>query len=34
MRVVRMHTGDGAERRRLKQEVLSRPDSFDVAITT
>ena len=34
MRVVRLHTGDPAERRRLKHEVLLRPDSFDVAVTT
>jgi hypothetical protein len=34
MRVVRLHTGDHEERRRLKKEVLSQPDSFDVAVTT
>ncbi|PRW60864.1 SNF2 super family [Chlorella sorokiniana] len=34
MRVVRLHTGDHEERQRLKREVLSQPDSFDVAVTT
>lgn len=34
MRVVRLHTTDAGERARLKREVLSQPDTFDVAVTT
>ncbi|EFN54637.1 hypothetical protein CHLNCDRAFT_9749, partial [Chlorella variabilis] len=34
MRVVRVHSSDAEERQRLKREVLSRPSSFDVAVTT
>lgn len=34
MRVVRLHSGDHEEWQRLKREVLSQPDSFDVAVTT
>ena len=34
MRVVRLHSGDHEERQRLKREVLSQPESFDVAVTT
>jgi SWI/SNF-related matrix-associated actin-dependent regulator of chromatin subfamily A member 5 len=34
MRVVRIHVNDEGERQRLRTEVLARPDTFDVAVTT
>ena len=34
LRAVRLHTSDKAECDRLCHEVLARPDSFDVAVTT
>ncbi|GIL63033.1 hypothetical protein Vafri_17166 [Volvox africanus] len=34
MRVVRLHTNDPDERLRLVREVLGKPTSFDVAVTT
>ena len=33
-RVIRLHSSDENERIRLRREVLSKPDSFDIAITT
>ncbi|KAK9807695.1 hypothetical protein WJX72_006345 [[Myrmecia] bisecta] len=34
MRVVRAHTNDIEERKRIRREVLADPSSFDVAVTT
>ena len=34
MRVVRLHVNDEGERKRLRQDVLGDPSSFDVAVTT
>ena len=34
LRVVRVHTGDAQECARIRREVLARPDSFDVCVTT
>ena len=34
LRVVRLHVNDEGERRRLRQDVLGDPSSFDVAVTT
>lgn len=34
LRVVRIHVNDEGERRRLREEVLCNPQSFDIAVTT
>ncbi|GAX78544.1 hypothetical protein CEUSTIGMA_g5984.t1 [Chlamydomonas eustigma] len=34
MRIVRLHVNDEGERKRLRQDVLGNPSSFDVAVTT
>ena len=34
LRVVRLHVNDEGERKRLRQDVLGDPSSFDVAVTT
>jgi len=34
MRVIRLHSSDEAERARLRREVVTDPETFDVAVTT